>query len=226
MSELYLVRHAQASFGAEDYDRLSTLGHQQARWLGEYFHFRKLQFDRVVCGNMVRHRETLKGISQGMGVPMQEHATHDEWNEFDFQSLIEAYLGVHPEETPGGQASSQELSLVLRKTLHAWASDRLPAGIPETFSAFEQRIQTALSLTTAQAEPARRILVVSSGGAISMALKQVLMTPPEVMIQMNIQTRNSSFSHLYFNQSRMQLSGFNHVPHLDHPNRNSALTYF
>ena len=35
MSELILVRHAQASFGEDDYDRLSVLGHQQARWLGE-----------------------------------------------------------------------------------------------------------------------------------------------------------------------------------------------
>ena len=34
MSLVYLVRHAQASFGARDYDRLSELGRQQARWLG------------------------------------------------------------------------------------------------------------------------------------------------------------------------------------------------
>ncbi len=31
MSELYLVRHAQASFGAANYDQLSDLGHQQSR---------------------------------------------------------------------------------------------------------------------------------------------------------------------------------------------------
>jgi len=37
MSLVYLVRHAQASFGAQDYDRLSELGRQQARWLGGYF---------------------------------------------------------------------------------------------------------------------------------------------------------------------------------------------
>ena len=36
MAELYLVRHAQASFGTDDYDRLSQLGHRQSRWLGEY----------------------------------------------------------------------------------------------------------------------------------------------------------------------------------------------
>ena len=46
------------------------------------------------------------------------------------------------------------------------------------------------------------------------------------MIQMNLQTRNSSFSHLYFNHDSMQLAGFNHVPHLDHPERSSAVTYY
>ena len=34
---LYLVRHGQASFGADDYDQLSDLGHKQSVRLGEYF---------------------------------------------------------------------------------------------------------------------------------------------------------------------------------------------
>ena len=36
MGTLYLVRHGQASFGADDYDQLSPLGQQQAVRLGEY----------------------------------------------------------------------------------------------------------------------------------------------------------------------------------------------
>ena len=31
MAQFYLVRHGQASFGTDNYDRLSELGHQQAR---------------------------------------------------------------------------------------------------------------------------------------------------------------------------------------------------
>jgi len=34
MGELYLIRHAQASFGAEDYDKLSVLGCEQSVALG------------------------------------------------------------------------------------------------------------------------------------------------------------------------------------------------
>ncbi|MDX6238407.1 MAG: hypothetical protein QOG10_3222, partial [Kribbellaceae bacterium] len=35
MSVIYLIRHAQASFGRSDYDRLSPQGEQQAVRLGE-----------------------------------------------------------------------------------------------------------------------------------------------------------------------------------------------
>ena len=37
MSELILIRHAQASFGHENYDNLSELGHDQATLLGTLF---------------------------------------------------------------------------------------------------------------------------------------------------------------------------------------------
>ena len=37
MGSMYLVRHAQASFGTDDYDRLTETGFTQARLLGAYF---------------------------------------------------------------------------------------------------------------------------------------------------------------------------------------------
>ena len=66
VSELFLLRHAQASFGQADYDKLSDLGHRQSEWLGEYFAARNIVFDQVVTGAMTRHHETLAGINKGM----------------------------------------------------------------------------------------------------------------------------------------------------------------
>ncbi|PCI45804.1 MAG: histidine phosphatase family protein, partial [Alphaproteobacteria bacterium] len=37
MAEIYLVRHGQASFNTDDYDRLSDRGRQQSEYLGQYF---------------------------------------------------------------------------------------------------------------------------------------------------------------------------------------------
>lgn len=226
MSELFLVRHAQASYGTGDYDRLSETGHQQSRWLGEYFRYRGLRFDRVVCGEMVRHQETLEGIAAGMGETFNERRVLAQWNEFDFDALINAYLADRPEEQPDADAPASDFSRLLRKTLLAWADDALAGDIQERFSAFAERIGTALSKATAGAVRGSRVLVVSSGGPISMALSQVLMAPPASMIQLNIQIRNSSYSQLFFNQESMRLAGFNHVPHLDPPGRSHAVTYY
>ncbi|MEO1001217.1 MAG: phosphoglycerate mutase family protein, partial [Pseudomonadota bacterium] len=67
MGEIVLVRHGQASAGAEDYDRLSALGHEQAAWLGHYFEAHGMGFDRVLRGSLRRHRETAEGIASAMG---------------------------------------------------------------------------------------------------------------------------------------------------------------
>ena len=69
MAELYLVRHGQASFGAANYDQLSERGVQQSVWLGEYFAQRNLSFDRVICGTLRRHEQTVEAILRGMGRP-------------------------------------------------------------------------------------------------------------------------------------------------------------
>ena len=66
MGTLYLVRHGQASFGAEDYDQLSALGRQQAVRLGEHWRARGLGFDAVITGTLRRHTQTLEGIAEGL----------------------------------------------------------------------------------------------------------------------------------------------------------------
>ena len=62
MGTLYLVRHGQASFGADDYDQLSARGQQQSERLGAYWRERGLRFDAVLCGTLRRHGQTLAGI--------------------------------------------------------------------------------------------------------------------------------------------------------------------
>ena len=66
MGTLYLVRHGQASFGAENYDQLSELGHRQSHRLGEYLASRGLQFSATIRGSLKRQADTLTGIQKGM----------------------------------------------------------------------------------------------------------------------------------------------------------------
>ena len=85
MAELILVRHGQASFGADDYDKLSDLGWRQSRWLGEYLAARGTRFDRVIRGSLRRHTETLDGIGEGMGKPL-DGREDARLNEYDSHS--------------------------------------------------------------------------------------------------------------------------------------------
>jgi phosphohistidine phosphatase SixA len=67
MAELYLIRHAQASFGADNYDQLSDLDHQQSQSLGKALADQGVSPDLFYAGDMQRHRETLEGIQAGLG---------------------------------------------------------------------------------------------------------------------------------------------------------------
>src|SRR6476660_3762059 len=58
MGQIYLVRHGQASFGKANYDQLSELGIEQARLLGQWFASCGVHIDKVVTGDMQRHRQT------------------------------------------------------------------------------------------------------------------------------------------------------------------------
>ena len=65
MGAIYVVRHGQAAFGTDDYDRLTPTGFMQARLLGAYFGLRQVRFDAVYTGTLRRHAETAQGIFEG-----------------------------------------------------------------------------------------------------------------------------------------------------------------
>ena len=53
MAEILMVRHGQAAFGTDDYDRLTEVGWEQSRLLGDYFARRPKQRTRL--GNAHRY---------------------------------------------------------------------------------------------------------------------------------------------------------------------------
>ena len=58
MATIYLFRHGQASFGADDYDKLSPLGERQATVLGQYLRDHDIALDAAYSGDLLRQRET------------------------------------------------------------------------------------------------------------------------------------------------------------------------
>jgi len=106
-----------------------------------------------------------------------------------------------------------------------WSENGFEKTVPETWAEFDQRVREGMKLLTDSVTAKQKILVVSSGGAISMALSHVLKAPAETMIQLNLQTRNSSVSHCFYSNTAISLSSFNHLPHLEQADRRYAITY-
>lgn len=224
MAELVLVRHGQASFGADDYDKLSELGWRQSRWLGEYFAERGAAFDRVIRGSMRRHAETLAGIAEGMGKAL-EGGVDARLDEYDSHSLLAAHLkgGSMPKSD-----DRREHFRILREAMYLWCDGKLEGNeagrFPhEPFADFRGRVLAALG--ELRAGSAKRALVVSSGGPISTMLAEVLGMPLRGVVDLNLQTRNTGISELQAGASRIHCVSFNNVPHLDRPDRAGALTY-
>lgn len=216
-----LVRHGQASYGAADYDRLSPLGWQQSRWLGEHFAERGWKFDLVVRGTLRRHDETLRGILEGLGAGA-DAAAHPGLDEYDARSLVAAHYG---EADPAPQGEDRRAHFrKLRGALEAWAEGRLAPGGHEPFDAFRARVMGALEALRAQ-EAAQNVLVVSSGGPIATYLSTVTGMPARMMVELNLQTRNGSFSEFVLSPKGVRLVSFNNVPHLDRPDRPGAVTF-
>ena len=64
MGSIFLIRHGQASFGADDYDVLSPVGVRQAEVLGEHLEQLGIAFDRCVSGSLRRQQHTANAALQ------------------------------------------------------------------------------------------------------------------------------------------------------------------
>ena len=222
MGTLYLVRHGQASFGADDYDQLSDLGQRQSVRLGEYFAHQGLRFDGLIAGTLRRHKQTLAGILQGMG-QAGEHLAWDGLNEYDSEAVIAA---VHPQ--PLDKATTPEMVRhhfrLLRDGLAQWmAGAASPRGMP-SYADWVAGIAGALDHVRAN-HYGQTVLVVTSGGPIATAVGHVLGTSPATTIELNLRIRNTSVTELAFTPKRHALVTFNTLPHLDAPELRDWMTY-
>ncbi|KXV04359.1 phosphoglycerate mutase [Caballeronia megalochromosomata] len=223
MAELYLVRHGQASLGSDNYDRLSEKGVQQCVWLAEHFARNGVRFDRVVTGTLQRHAQTLDAIRRTLPELPVECEVLPELDEYDFHALFRALGAEHRHLAEAVAGDPHAFFKALRQVLQLWAEGKLDERVPETWTAFQQRVAAARSAV--QQGGARRVLAVTSGGVIAALIQQALHAPAAAGIALNMQIRNSSVTHCFFNREAFQLSSFNAISHLDDPERHAFQTY-
>ncbi len=227
MTEIVLIRHAQASFAAEDYDQLSALGHEQARTLGRWLQQTAVD-GHWWRGSMLRHRQTAAAcMPQTASVQLDEHPG---LNEFDHEDIIRVYRPeladhaslsqwLHKQEQPG--RSFQQLFVA---ACEAWITSEADVCYQESFASFRSRVLSALN-TIVQQGPERQI-VVSSGGVISLLVQEALGLSASMILQLNWVLWNTSISRLRIRSSgQLQLMEFNSIPHLDQSPEHRWKTY-
>ena len=225
MGTLYLVRHGQASFGAENYDQLSHLGHQQSRCLGEFFARAEIQFDRVFTGGLQRHAQTWSGIAQGMGLSeaiSSQVLLKPSLKEYDSHALIRC-IHTDPLEKPEHREQVQAYFRLLGKGLSHWMQGTTrPQGMP-SYADFEKGVVSVLDEVRNSND--KSVLLVSSGGPIATAVGHLLDVNVQARIALNMQIRNSAVSEFHFSIKQHKLLTFNTLPHLDPVVHKSWITY-
>ena len=161
MPQIVLVRHGQASFGADDYDVLSTMGEQQARIVGAALG-PALSPVAVVHGSLARQRDTARLAAEAAdwSAPLSED---ERWNELDDLSQFASALG-----SPAPVHDRAAFQRWYEEAVLRWASGEHDADYTETYRDLFDRVDDAL---TAAAELAADlggdVVVVSSGGPLS-----------------------------------------------------------
>ena len=216
MSHITLIRHGQANSQARDeasYDRLSDLGHDQARWLGGWLRDSETHHTRLFTGTLRRHRETALGMQTGL-----EPVEDPRFNELEYFTLATLMEEQHGLPFPVEQGA---FATHLPQVFTHWRDGKLE-GTPESWQSFHDRIEDGLREIASGKGPA---LVVTSGGLISMVMAQALGLGIPAMARLALAVLHTSMHRLFPIGGHLSPTLFNAVPHLDTPDRRAAQTH-
>lgn len=233
MSTLYLIRHAQASFLSENYDKLSPLGETQAAHLGEYWASRNALFDRACQGPCLRHRETAALVRQAYAnanLNFPEPETLPEFDEYQGEEVLRASLpalletdqsirNLHAafESAFERQAKRPAFQKLFEAVISKWVRGELAPPNVEPWLDFCARVNSGLTRFLIAGAPSERVAIFSSGGPIAVAMQRALNLSSEKTLQVSWMSRNCSWSEFLYSADRFTLSSFNVHAHLDDP---------
>ena len=216
MTELTLIRHGQANNTATDeegYDRLSDLGRQQARWLGDHMRATGASFNKVFTGTLTRHKQTAQ---EWGAIEFVEDPRLNEVRYFDLSERMHRQFGIPVPRTHA------EFVDHLPLTFSAWQEGKLEDA-PEDFHDFQTRVSEVIHEL---ANAGERVIAFTSGGFIGMATRVVMGLDIGPFTRAILPIMNSSVHKMRLSPAGLTLTQYNAVPHLETPERHSAQTHF
>lgn len=233
MATLFLVRHSQASFLLENYDKLSPLGEAQSRLLGGYWAQHKITFNRACVGPCVRHRHTAQLVSEAFGragLAFPERQVIPEFDEYPAEDVLKSTLpgllasdpsiaSLHAafKSAPDSARQRATFQKLFEAVIGKWVRSELsPPGV-ETWQEFCARVNQGLTKVVASGHGGERVAIFTSGGPIAVAMQRALHLSPEITLGVSWMSQNSSWSEFLYGADRFTLSSFNSNGHIDDP---------
>lgn len=219
MPAILLIRHAQASYGASDYDVLSDLGHAQAAVLDAMLLDRRIRPTIAVTGPARRHRDTARLCERTLAET--ELAQDARWAEYDTDAIL-ARHATQPVSLEGGDSSgltSQEFQGVLDEALRRWLLDDDDSAAAHTWHRYLAQIDLALGELAGSLTRGETAVVFTSAGAIAAACCAVLGLSPSSFVDLNRVQVNAGVTKVVSGARGTSLVSFNEHGHLEEADR-------
>ena len=225
MGSIYLIRHGQASFGADDYDVLSPIGVRQAEVLGQYLLDLGVSLDRCVSGDLLRQQHTASAALEqyakaGVTPPTIEQDAA--FNEFDADNVIRHLLPeILPQEPDAlhilrnGAKNRAEFQRLFALLIQRWVKGEYAATAVPSWASFVSQVAGGLQRLLQLADSKDNVAVFTSGGTITALLHLITGITAEKAFELNWQIVNTSLSRLKFRGSDVALASFNSHAHLE-----------
>jgi broad specificity phosphatase PhoE len=235
MAMIYMVRHGQASFGQENYDRLSEKGILQMRALGEYWAGIHLGIDAIYSGPLERQKSSAQEVIRHSGCPgskMPESVVIQDLREYDYRAVLDSQMpdmlakdrSLH-RDVAKIFTDSASFKKVFGGAVSRWASGRFDKPGVETWDDFSSRVCKAVAHIASLHESGGNIMVFASGGNIAAVLQRALFLSNEHAVGLNWQIINASVSRFKYGRQQIVLAGFNAISHLELKKNKTFITY-
>lgn len=216
MPTVLLVRHAQASFGSDDYDVLSAVGRDQARLVAAALARRQMNVTRVGAGTARRQRETAEPFAVGLELPLE---VDPRWNEYETEQVLachgRAEVGLDGAGPGGREITSREFQAVLDGALEDWVRSGEATAAEQSWPAFLQSRLAVLADLAAALASGEIGVVFTSGGVIAAIAAQLLGGHADLFPRLNRVLVNTGVTKLAVGEAGVSLVGFNEHVHID-----------
>ena len=234
MATIYLIRHGQASFGAEDYDKLSPLCSRQAEVAGQYLRDCSVVLDAAYSGDLLRQRETaqLALASQAQAVPHHIDPRFNEIrNDEQLKYLMPEVIKINPQIkalVEKGLSSSKDYQKVIDAVFNYWVSPACNEPRIQSWQDYSGGARAALHEVMESQGGGKTIAIFTSGGTIATLVAQVLGLSGQDTYKFYEPVFNCSISQIFYSGTKTSLSYFNdrsYLQVLGAPNNEELVSY-